>query len=183
MTDIFLERNFSPPIDTDSVHAMALESMGCFDIHRVEWRLSCLASHGGKMVCWFRAPDLESARIAMRQSNIDDRVLWRGSVHDKPGLSGGDIAAANVAVERGFDRAVTLAQIQAIEDAGMHCLETRDVHFVRTYFSADRRRMICFYRAPDAQSVRDAQRQAGVPFTEAWSFRAIGPADLLSANT
>lgn len=178
MTDIFLERDFDPPIDTASVHQMAFDSLDCFNIHTVDWQQSCLAVHGGKMVCWFSAPDMESARIAMRQSNIDARVLWRGSVHDRPGLSEEELAAANVLVERRFGQAVTLAQIQAIEDAGIHCLETRDVHFVRTYFSADGRRMLCLYRGPDAESVREAQRQAGVPFTEAWAFRAIGPADL-----
>lgn len=182
MTDIFLERAFDPPIDTASVHQMALDSLDCFNIHGVDWHQSSLASDGGKMVCWFGAPDMESARIAMRQSNVDTRVLWRGSVHDKPGLSEDELAAANVLVERRFDEPVTLAQVQAIEDAGIHCLETRDVHFVRTYFSADGRRMICFYRGPDAESVREAQRRAGVPFTQAWAFRAIVPADLQRAS-
>jgi len=182
MTDCFLERDFDPPIDTEAVLAMALDSFGCFSIHQVDWCMSLLSNDGGRMVCWFRAPDLESSRIAMRQSNVDCRVLWRGSVHDKPGLGDGEIAEANVLVERRFDEPVTLAQIQAIEDAGIHCLETRDVHFVRTFFSADQRRMICLYRAPDAESVREAQRQAGVPFDVAWAFRAVSPADLQSAS-
>ena len=178
MTDCFLERDFDPPIDSATVIAMALDCFGCFNIHRVDWCQSFLAKNGGRMVCWFRAPDLESSRIAMRQSNVDCRSLWRGSVHDKPGLREGEGATANVLVERRFDKAVTLEQIQAIEDAGISCLETRDVHFVRTFFSADRQRMICLYRAPDAESVREAQREAGVPFTDAWAFRSIGPSDV-----
>jgi len=182
MTDCFLERNFDQPIDTAAVLAMALDCFGCFSIHQVDWCMSMLASDGGRMVCWFRAPDLESSRIAMRQSNVDCRVLWRGSVHDKPGLDEEESAAANVLVERRFDEPVTLAQIQAIEDAGIHCLETRDVHFVRTFFAADQRRMICLYRAPDAESVREAQRQAGVPFDVAWAFRVVSPADLHSVS-
>jgi hypothetical protein len=183
MTDCFLERDFEPPIDTASVLNMALDCFGCFSIHRVDWCMSFLASGGGKMICWFHAPDLESSRIAMRQSNVDCRNLWRGSVHDKPDLDERERAAANVLVERRFDKAVTLAQIQAMEDAGIHCLESRDVHFVRTFFSADHQRMICLYRAPDAESVRDAQRQAGVPFTTAWAFRTVSPADLESVGS
>jgi len=178
MSDCILERNFDPPIDTASVLAMALDCFGCFSIHQVDWRMSFLASDGGRMVCWFRAPDLESSRIAMRQSHVDCRKLWRGSVHHKPGVGDTESAAANVLVERSFDKPVTLAQIQAIEDAGIHCLETRDVHFVRTFFAADQRRMICLYRGPDAESVREAQRQAGVPFDLAWAFRTVSPADL-----
>jgi len=183
MTDCFLERDFDTPIDSAAVIAMALDCFGCFSIHRVDWCMSMLAGDGSRMICWFRAPDLESSRIAMRQSNVDCRVLWRGSVHDKPGLDETQLAAANVLVERSFDTAVTLDQIQAIEDAGIDCLEMRDVHFVRTFFSADQRRMICLYRAPDAESVREAQRKAGVPFDVAWAFQAVGPADLKSTTS
>jgi len=182
MTDCFLERDFDPPIDKAAVLGMALDCFGCFSIHQVDWRMSLLAGDGGRMVCWFRSPDLESSRIAMRQSNVDCRVLWRGSVHDKPGLGEEGLAAANVLVERRFEEPVTLAQIQAIEDAGIRCLETRDVHFVRTFFAADQRRMICLYRAPDAESVREAQRQASVPFDVAWAFHAVGPADIDTAS-
>jgi len=182
MTELFLERRFDPPLDVAAVASMALESRDCFDRHRVEWQSSFLAADGYRMVCWFRSPDMESARIALRQSNADMRVLWRGTVHDKPGLDEGELAAANVLVERRFDEGVTLQQIQDIEDAGIWCLETRDVHFVRTFFALDRKRMICLYRAPDAESVRLAQRQAGVPFNDAWSFRVVVPAHLENAS-
>lgn len=175
MTDLFLERRFDPPLDATAVGQMALESGDCFDRHQVEWKSSFLAADGHRMVCWFRAPDMESARIALRQANADIQVFWRGSVIDKPGLEENQLAAANVLVERRFDAEVTLQEIQDIEDAGIWCLETRDVHFVRTFFAADHMRMICLYRAPDAESVRLAQRQAGVPFDDAWTFQAIGP--------
>jgi hypothetical protein len=33
--------------------------------------------------------------------------------------------------------------------------------------------MICLYRAPDADAVREAQRQAGVPFTSVWRFARL----------
>jgi hypothetical protein len=53
--------------------------------------------------------------------------------------------------------------VQAIEDANAHCLEAHRVRFMRTFFSSDRRRMACLYLAPDAESVRIAQRQATMP--------------------
>jgi len=176
MTDLFLERRFEPPLSPSGVMEMAFEAGNCFNMHRVEWQCSFLSGNGQRMVCWFRSPDMESARIAMRQSEIDMRVLWRGSVHDKPGLTQQELAVTNVLVERRFDEPVTLLEIQAIEDAGIWCLETRNVSFVRTFFSVDQKRMICLYRAPDAESVRQAQRQAGVPFDEAWAFQLISPA-------
>jgi len=175
MTELFLERRFDPPLTAEGVFAMALEAGHCFEMHRVEWQFSLLSRDGHKMVCRFRAPDMESARIAMRQSEIDAHTLWRGSVHDKPGLTPQELSGANVLVERRFDSPVTLQEIQDMEDASIWCLETRHVSFVRTFFSADQMRMICLYHAPDSESVRLAQRMAGMPFDDAWAFQLITP--------
>jgi hypothetical protein len=154
---------------------MATDAAGCFDIHRVAWHGSLLSADGHRMCCWFSAADLESARLALRETVDEAVVYWRGSVHTVPGLSEEDIAGANVVVERSFENAVTLQEIQDIEDAGIACLETRNVRFMRTFFAADQKRMICLYAAPDVESVRQAQRGAAVPFDEAWGFRKIGP--------
>lgn len=175
MTDVILERKFDPALTVEDVWQMAADSGGCFDIHRVQWNNSMHSSDGQRMCCWFSAADLESARLALRQMGEDTSLLWRGTVHTPPGIDEEDIAGANVLVERSFDSAVTLQEIQDIEDAGIHCLQTRNVRFIRTFFSADQKRMICLYSAPDAESVREAQRGAAVPFDDVWGFRMLGP--------
>lgn len=176
MTDIFLEREYDPPlVGPENILELLATSSGCLDMHRVEWHGSCLSNDGRKLFCWYRAPDMESTRVAMRQLGVDLKNLWSGTVHDAPGVGEKDIAAANVLVERRFDQSMPLQQIQDIENAGIGCLESRNVRFIRTFFSADQKRMICLYAAPDAESVRQAQREAGVPFTEAWTFQAVDP--------
>lgn len=175
MTELVLERDFEPAITPDDVRNMSAEFADCFDMHQVEWHASHLSLDGRKMVCRFTAPDMESTRIALRKTKSDDRRLWSGDVFDAPGAEEEDVAAANVLVERSFEEPVTLEEIQNIEDAGIDCLESRNVRFIRTYFSRDRKRMICLYEAPDAESVRQSQREAGVPFNDAWAFRTIGP--------
>jgi hypothetical protein len=80
-----------------------------------------------------------------------------------------------VAVMRRWTDPVELKDIQAIEDAGAWCLEAHNVQFVRTFFSADHRRMACLYRAPDAESVRLAQTQAGMPVEHVWAFETLAP--------
>jgi len=180
MADIFLERNFEPPLAPSDVTARAAKFVDCFDIHRVDWVVSMLATDGSRMVCWFRAPDAESARLAMRDSGGATGALWPGTVHDRPGLEAGQAHGANVLVERSFDEATALQTIQDIEEAGIHCLEARNVEFVRTLYAQDRQRMICLYEAPDAEAVRQAQREAGVPFADAWSFIRVGPDDMES---
>jgi hypothetical protein len=178
MTDMFLERRFDPRIDREAVLQMAVDGAGCFGIHRVKWHSSFLHARGNRMLCWFSAADMESVRIALRQLDTDMEVFWRGNVFSGVGIEEADLPKANVIVERSFEEPVTLQEIQDIEDAGVACLDMRDVRFIQTFFSADQKRMICLYEAPDAESVRQAQREAGVPFNDVWAFLRVGPDDL-----
>lgn len=171
MTDVFLERTFDPPLRADDALELARLAGGCFDLHRVRWHGSCLGTDGGRMLCWFSAPDAEATRTALRQLGADARVLWPGTVHEAPAP-----AEPNVLVERRFDAPVALAQIQAVENENAWCLEAHHVTFARTFFSRDCKRMVCLYQAPDAESVRLAQRQAGMPLERVWAFQRVGPA-------
>ena len=172
-THVFLERRFEPPIDGAGVLAMAMDAASCFGLHKVAWNGSLLGSDGRLTVCWFTAPDAESARIALRQIDADITKLWAGTVHEGPVP-----AVPNVLVERSFGEPVTIEEIQAIEDAGAWCLEAHNVKFARTFFSRDRKRMICLYEAPDAESVRLAQREAAMPVEKIWAFRRYGLEDV-----
>ncbi|MDI5920138.1 DUF4242 domain-containing protein [Halomonas sp. LR5S13] len=175
MMDIVLERCFSRPLTAEFVRSVSLEAEGCLALHGVAWQGSLLARDGRRMVCRFRAPDVESARNALRQAGAEVTTLWPGTLHDAPGLDAGALAEANVLVERAFAAPVSLAAIQAREEAGAACLQNHRVRFVRTLLSQDARRMLCLYRAPDAESVRIAQHQAGMPLERVWAFRAILP--------
>ena len=170
MTHVFLERGFTEGISAGWVLEQARTNAGCFGLHRVTWHGSFLSADQRRLLCWFESPDAESARIAMRQSGMDITRHWPGTIH--VGSAAGQIVP-NVIVERSFDDAAVLDELQAVEDANAWCLETRNVKFARTFFSIDRRRMMCLYQAPDAESVRQAQRQAGMPFDEAWAFQPI----------
>lgn len=189
MIDVLLERGFEVPLTADAVITVTQQAGGCFDLHRVTWQSSLLANDGQRMVCHFQAPDAESVRIAFRQAGTDMDIqvvlrqlgttihrFWPGTVHDAPNGAPGELANANVLVERSFTQRVSLEQVQALEDAGSACLHNHRVRFVRTYFSLDGRRMICLYQAPDAESVRLAQRQAGMPMERVWAFRLVQPA-------
>jgi len=80
-----------------------------------------------------------------------------------------------VLVSRRFETPAEFAEIQALEEAGAGCLETHRVRFIRTYFSKDRKRMLCLYQAPDAESVRIAQREAGMPVERVRAVRQFRP--------
>ena len=130
---------------------------------------------GKSLVCHFISPDTETTRIAIRQTGSDFRAVWAGTLHE---CAASD-EISTVMVTRCFDQPVALDDIQAIEDAGIACLEMRDVTFVKSLFSNDRKRMMCLYQAPDAETVRDAQREAGMPVDQVWACQVISPALLL----
>jgi len=177
MVDVFVEREYSPPLARDDVLAAAGNAADCFGLYKIDWLESLLSVDGSILLCHFRARDLESVRIALKV--IDGRVppLWPGVEH-----RGAAAANANVIVERSFDEAVTVAEIQAMEDANIWCLETRKVSFERTFFSRDGKRMICLYQAPDVEAVRQAQRQANMPHQRVWGFERLAPGKIPTAQ-
>lgn len=52
------------------------------------------------------------------------------------------------------------------------CLELRGARWMRSYLTADGRRALCEFEAPDAESVREAFRMAGLPCERAWVAQA-----------
>lgn len=88
-----------------------------------------------------------------------------------------------VLLERRFEQPVTFDEIQALEDAGAWCLSTQNVRFLKTFFSRDRRRMLCLYEAPDAEAVRLAESQAKVPFERAWSCEKLQSCHAVSLDS
>lgn len=175
MNEVFLEREFDPGCTPAEFWSRAEEVGHCLQLYRVKWMGSMLAVGGRRMICHFQSPDSESVRTALRQTNSQMGVVWPGVMYEAPDLPGVDPGYSNVVVTRIFSHPVELVEIQSIEDAGAWCLEAHDVQFVRTFFSADRKRMDCLYRAPDAESVRLAQLKAGMPVERIWSFEALLP--------
>src|SRR3954468_5552591 len=49
------------------------------------------------------------------------------------------------------------------------CLEVRNGLWRRSTLSVDRLRMTCEFEAPDAESVREALRLAGIPYERVWT--------------
>ena len=76
---------------------------------------------------------------------------------------------SRIIVERNFEDPESMEELQAQEDRFAWCLEQHRVQFIRSYFSKDRRRMICEYEAPDAEAVREVQRTAALPFERVWA--------------
>ncbi|MCF7980867.1 MAG: DUF4242 domain-containing protein [Pseudomonadales bacterium] len=170
MAEIFLLREFSPPIGLVDVQKMADDTFGCMPLYDMSWQQSYLSNDGRKMLCHFKAPDAEAVRRVLRLNSDSGEIIWTGSIHDA-GIQG----PINTVVERNFSEPVSIEKLQGIENQGAWCLEMHQVTFVSTFFSMDKKHMFCFYLAPDAESVRIAQRKANMPFDTIWSCQHLQP--------
>ncbi|MEM8606413.1 MAG: nickel-binding protein [Myxococcota bacterium] len=73
-----------------------------------------------------------------------------------------------VVMEREFDIELTTEMVLAMAKMGAGCETLYGVEPIRSYLSPDGRRMICVFRAPDAEAVRIMARNAGSPPAKVW---------------
>src|SRR5690606_23090864 len=69
-------RPMDPPVTAEDVLRSIDYVDGCFNLHRVDWVHSFLSADGGRLMCWYQAPDAESARLALRDIGSDMSAVW-----------------------------------------------------------------------------------------------------------
>lgn len=78
-----------------------------------------------------------------------------------------------IVVERSFDAPHTEADMMAVSGRMRPCLEAYQVAWKRTVVSSDRKRVVCEYDAPDVETVRRIQHEAGAQFDRIWIGQVI----------
>ncbi len=76
---------------------------------------------------------------------------------------------ARVICEQSFETPLSDEQYTADSARADRCLEQHGAKWVRSYFSTDRKRMICEFEAPDAETLRLSYRSAGLRFDRVWT--------------
>lgn len=79
-----------------------------------------------------------------------------------------EVLLPHLIIEQTFDPPLSDEEHSRMGKALDGCLEMRSARWMRSYLSSDRKRMVCEFEAPDAQSVREAYRAAGVQFERVW---------------
>jgi len=80
----------------------------------------------------------------------------------------------HIIVERTFEAPLTEADRREVELRMGPCLDLYGVRWIRSFWSADRQRMICEYEAPDMASVRNVQQESRAPFDRMWTGDVLG---------
>jgi hypothetical protein len=130
-----------------------------------------LSADGRTLVCTFAAPDAESARNALRKMDADIRRLWTASVYEGTGRHRPQCARRALVSGAGARSSASRRSSMPRHGVSSSIGSSGLARSCR----GDGRRMLCQYRAPDVESVRLAQREAGLPVDALWAFERIGP--------
>jgi hypothetical protein len=153
MSSVFYLRPIEPAIEPADVQTMATQAGGCFNLHRVNWRHSYLSVDGGRMLCWYEAPDAESARIALRELGSDMNAVWAGTVLGD--TSDIPVDGAIVA-ELSFDEPLDPEARERLLDALARTLVSAGMTLVASFGSLNGAHVIAVVSGADEQAVRDA---------------------------
>jgi hypothetical protein len=128
-----------------------------------------------RMICLYEAPDAEAVRLAQEKAGVPFETAWTSRVVRHPGA---EPAGDAVVVERTLPQPLDEVALRDAAAGGAWCLDQHGCRIVWSYLSNDGRRVVCVFAGPDAESVRQVQRQTGMPFDTAWpaTVHAAAPA-------
>lgn len=84
---------------------------------------------------------------------------------------------ATVVVEVNWPEPLTMEELFDEDTETMRCLGERGGRWIRSLVSLDRKRTVCVFEAPDAESVREAYRRGGVENFVIWAADTVEPAN------
>jgi hypothetical protein len=168
---VLVERRFENPIKFEDIQSLEIAGWSCFQVRGVRFLKSFFSRDGRRMMCLYEAPDAESVRDAESQAKVPFNRAWSFMKLESSVPPARNSDSEFVVVERLFSEVVTPDFVaSALRQFGW-CLDLHGAEYVESFLGNDGRRMVCIFRAPDAESVRIANQQGGMPYTEVWTAR------------
>jgi hypothetical protein len=130
-----------------------------------------LSADGQRLTGLFEAPDAGAVRRAMKpDASARAARIWAASSVETATNGRGPVAGSRslVMVERSHATPTAAQAVRPSKETLWLCFELRDVRHVATYAALDGMRVVCVFDAPDAETVRVANRNAGMAFDVAW---------------
>lgn len=164
---IIVERTFEAPTTMAELQAREDAVAWCLAQHGVRAVASLVALDGRAAVCVYEAPDAEAVRATQRQGGLPFDHVW-------PAVRRGTLAARAgnlIVAQRELPAPVTMELVETVLATHGHCLELHRAELLASHLAHDGLRMVCVFDAPDAESVRIANRQLPMPVTRLWPAR------------
>jgi hypothetical protein len=181
MSIVVVERSFATLDACSEVVARARAIVACSLRQPVYLLRSLCARDGRHLLGIYDAPDADAVRVIQDQAALPyDRIWSARQLNVAPAQV--DPRYETVVVQRELSHPVLPEQVEAGVRAAHGCYERNRSSFIASLLSLDGLRTLCTYRAPDAESVRNANVQLGLPFTRAWTAIVIDTAPALAGG-
>jgi uncharacterized protein DUF4242 len=169
MALVVVERTFEYPVQFKDIHAIDGSGSWCRSSQGLRFLKTLFSRDRLRMLCLYEAPDVETVRVAEGQARTTFDRAWTCSQLQIGSPGDPSSAAEYVVVERRFPQPVTPEFFaNALREKGW-CLDLHRTEYVEGYLATDGLQAVCVFRAPDAESVRLANNQAGVPYAKIWT--------------
>jgi hypothetical protein len=172
---IVVERSFPEPVEFAPLQAAEDAVAWCLEQHDVHFLRSYFSRDRHHMVCLYEAPDAESVRTTQRQGKLPFDRIWTAACIEQPVREAAPPDFETVIVQRELPQPMTTADVDGIVRQSASCLDIHRAFLRRSYLAAGGDLMICCFEAPDAESVRISNREAGVPLVRAWTSTVHEP--------
>ena len=166
---VVVERFFEEPTSFEEVQARELRIAWCLERHRVRFLRSFFSRDARHMACIYEAPDAESVRATQKQGDLPFEQIWSAELFQPPAPPAPTSPSEIVIVQRALPRRFEAAEIAEMMGLAQGCMSLHRATLELSYIAIDGLRMLCRFTAPDAESVRIANQQAGLPVLRAWS--------------
>jgi hypothetical protein len=174
MSIVVVERSYEAELTRAELEARVQAAAVCSQRQRARLRYSLLARGGLRAVCMYDAPDAESVRAVQHSADLPyDRIWSAQQLNHEHGTP--NPRYETVLVEREFATPVTPALAEAASRAAQGCYQRNRSIATESLLALDGMRMFCLFRAPDAESVRNANLQWNAPFVRAWTAIVLEP--------
>lgn len=166
---VLVERRFDEPVSFEEIQKVENENAWCLETHHVRFIKTFVSRDRRRMVCLYEAPDAESVRKTQDQARIPYERAWTCMHLQTANPKSGTSSSETVIVERAFPEPVTLEFVENTLKSGTSCLGLYGATHLESYLARDGMKMVCIFHAPDAEAVRQANKQGQVPFSTAWT--------------
>lgn len=165
---VVVERWYEEPQDLARMQGAEDAVAWCLEQHAVTFLHTFASPDRCRVMCVYRAPDVEAVRVTQRTAGLRVDLAWAARPLGEGALPEGDCFV----VERSFPGPLTEAQAAAAISGARSCLDIHRAELARSFLARDGMRMVCVFRAPDAETVRTVNRQVQIPYDKIWAASA-----------
>jgi hypothetical protein len=166
---VLVERRFEQPVAFEDIQGQERAQSWCLDAYHVRFLKTFVSKDRRRMLCLYEAPDAEAVRRSQEQAKVPFEQAWTCQNVKSPEEPFDVSAKEYVVVERVLAEPVTSEFLSSALRSSRGCMELYRASHLESFLERDGLKIVCVFRAPDAEAVRTANAQLGAPNGDTWT--------------